>query len=143
MITKGQIALFCSRELDTTPTDDIIDAKGEINTEAGMEKNSGRKRFGGGFLWQKSGDVIQLQAYWRTGVVPLGFRLHLFGTTEEQTIGCLVVECAVSEHINSVFINSLCRTLITFKCEKVIEFDTNVDVEAFRDKDALTVGVDI
>ena len=143
MIYSGQIVLFCSREIQDVPDTDLITKDDQINEQVGIELHSGRKRYGGGFKWIKDNDIVLLKAYWRTDVVPLDVRLHLFGTTSDNTIGCLVLECLAPELINHIFKNSLCRKLITFRCENVIEYNPNVDVKAFKPKDELVIGVDV
>lgn len=143
MINSGQIVLFCSRDLEDKPTDDLITKDDKIDEQVGIETHSRRKRFGGGFKWTKTDNTILLKAYWRTGVIPIDVRLHLFGTTPDNTIGCLVIEGISPDTINQIFVNSLCRKQTSFECENIIEYNPNVDVKSFKPKDELIVGKDI
>ena len=67
MISKGKIAQFRSVDLDTSSDDSLlVDKDGNIDADVGMQLISRRKVFGGGFLWEKSTDIIKLTMFWRT-----------------------------------------------------------------------------
>ena len=75
MITEGTIALFCGKE---------------INREA----LGNRDRYGGGIRWRRTETHIRINMFFRYADIgiPKDSRLHLFGTTPENTIGCIVIE---------------------------------------------------
>lgn len=122
---------------------DILTADGErISIEAAIEKYSGRHRYGGGFHWEHKDEVIRLDMYWLTASVPKDLRLQLYGTTEHQTIGCLIVECEAPDLIvNNVAYRRLQRNVVDFSVVRVIEYDA--DVEDFEEKNELVIGVDL
>ena len=142
MIRAGTVALFCSRELHRESGDATVKADGTISVEAAIEMHSGRYRYGGGFHWEHRDSVIRLDMWWLTARVPKDVRLHLFGTTPERTIGCLVVECeAPGLIVNSIAFRRLQRNVIDFSAVRVIEYEA--DIEVTEGKDTLTIGVDI
>lgn len=122
---------------------EILTADGErISIEAAVEKYSGRYRYGGGFHWEHKDGIIHLGMYWLTARVPKDLRLQLYGTTEHQTIGCLIVECEAPDLIvNSVAYRRLQRNVIDFSAVRVIEYEA--DVEEIQEKDELVIGVDL
>ena len=75
MITEGKIALFCGKEINKAAL-------------------GNRDHYGGGFLWTRTDTHIQINMFFRYADigVPEDSRLHLFGTTPDNTIGCIVIE---------------------------------------------------
>ena len=138
MISKGKIAQFRSVDLDTSSDDSLlVDKDGNIDADVGMQLISRRRIFGGGFLWEKSTDIIKLTMFWRTLSIPKYVRVHLFGTTEAKNIGCLVLECEVPSYINSYGFNALQRIPIDIKVHKLLEFTE--DIEAYTEPEHINI----
>lgn len=114
MITHGTIALFCDMEYNP-------------------EVFGNRVRYGGGFIWERADAHIRIKAFWKTAdTLPDRFRLHLFGTTPEKTIGCIVIEDVSScEVLQGAPVRELQRTPIDINYETVLEY--SVDVEKVDD----------
>ena len=74
MITEGTIALFCGKDINRKAFGD-------------------RDRYGGGIHWRRTESHIRIHLFWRYADIgiPADSRLHLFGTTPENTIGCIVI----------------------------------------------------
>ena len=75
MITEGTIALFCGIDINKAAF-------------------GNRDRYGGGFHWTRTESHIRIHTFFRYANigVPADSRLHLFGTTPDNTIGCIVIE---------------------------------------------------
>ena len=108
MLTEGRVALFCSRDLN-------VDAYGN------------RTAYGGGFSWHRTDTQITLGAFWVSREVPVSFRLHLFGDTDMETIGCLVFEVDACESLRGFRRDILHRIPLVFSAGTVREYSLNVE----------------
>ena len=110
MLTEGKIALICSREINT-------------------EVYGNRDRYGGGFHWTRTDTHIRVHNFWKyVSAVPDAVRLHLFGTTPENTIGCIVIESTAPETLKTASVEVLHRIPLDFGYDDVVEYDNNIDV---------------
>ena len=114
MLTEGTITLVCSREID-------------------KEVYGDRHRYAGGFRWTRTDTHIRVHNFWKyVGEIPDMIRLHLFGTTPENTIGCIVVESISPAPLQTAGVETLHRIPLDFGYDSVIEY--NINTEVFEDK---------
>ena len=110
MITEGKVALFQSRE---------------INPEAVGK----RDRYGAGLLWSRTDNTITVYNFWLYATpIPKEIRIHLYGTTPENTIGCVVMECELPDAILNLRKETLFRKSVDMKYNSVIEYSRNVEI---------------
>ena len=112
MITEGKIALFCGKEINKAAL-------------------GNRDHYGGGFLWTRTDTHIQINMFFRYADIgiPSDSRLHLFGTTPEQTIGCIVLESiSTPDALLNAPPNALIRNQpIDIPYKSVLDYTLNVE----------------
>ena len=117
MITEGKIVLFCGKDINRKAFGD-------------------RDRYGGGIHWKRTESHIRIHLFWRYADIgiPADSRLHLFGTTPENTIGCIVIESIQTpQALLDAPPNALIRTPIDILIPLMIELEYAANAESFDD----------
>ena len=108
MIDTGRIVLLCSRD-----TYDHLPNK--------------RIHYGGGFAWHLKQEKISIKGFWLTREIPEILRVHLFGDTPEQKIGCVVIECDTPTHLLKLRRYTLHRSVLDIEYKNVLEYSKDVE----------------
>ena len=112
MITKGKIALFCGKEINKAAL-------------------GNRDHYGAGILWTRTDTHIRINMFWRYAniTIPEDSRLHLFGTTPENTIGCIVIASIETPKplLNAPPHALIRNTPLDISYDSVLEYALNVE----------------